>query len=40
MAECTVCSKELEADLMTDQFEENGETIYLCCPQCEGEYAG
>lgn len=38
MATCTVCGKELDAELMTDQREANGETIYLCCPQCQSVY--
>jgi hypothetical protein len=40
MAECTVCGKELDADQMSEQREENGETVYLCCPQCQEEYSG
>lgn len=39
MAECTVCGKELDADQMSEQREENGETVYLCCPQCQEEYS-
>lgn len=40
MAECTAWGKELEADLMTDQRDEDGKTIYLCCPLCKDEYDG
>ena len=40
MAECTVCGKELDADQMSEQREENGEPVYLCCPQCQEEYSG
>jgi hypothetical protein len=40
MAECTVCGKELEADLMTEELEEDDGTVYLCCPLCRDEYSG
>jgi YHS domain-containing protein len=38
MAECTVCGKELDAELMTEEREEDGGTIYLCCPLCQSHY--
>ena len=40
MAECELCGKELDAELMSDEREEDGETIYLCCPHCVGDYDG
>lgn len=39
MATCEVCGKELDAALMTDEVEEDGGTIYLCCPLCQEEYS-
>ena len=38
MAECELCSKELDAEQMTDEREEDGETVYLCCPHCVEDY--
>ncbi len=38
MAECTVCGKELDADVMTDEKDYAGETYYVCCPNCEDDF--
>ena len=40
MAECEPCGKELDAERMTDEREADGETVYLCCPQCVEDYEG
>jgi hypothetical protein len=40
MAECELCGKELDAERMTDEREADGETVYLCCPQCVEDYEG
>lgn len=40
MADCEFCGKQLDAELMTEEREEGGETIYLCCPHCRDDYDG
>ena len=38
MAECVVCDKELESSEMEDQIDHEGESYYVCCPECEDEF--
>ncbi|MFC7156279.1 YHS domain-containing protein [Halomarina halobia] len=38
MPQCAVCGKTLAEQLMEEEIERDGETYYVCCPNCQDDF--